>query len=282
MVDEIKGRLGPGAIVIDNGLLGVSPTEYTHCHASQMMFHVGSLAALTLLINGILSGPILSYLEMTKTPDAKVALLENVRSRVAAAAAETYAKLEANAAFAHHDHDEVHKHCRILQYHKDKHAAGADEEEANRTVCDEQMLINVREVFMCVVRADYWEQIEHHELPHDSDAALSLITSTDIAMDHVKEKLNDWVYLKETCVPPAGLVKFMRSGKIIKLDLEGEDAVRRWRELLGPTNSDVARQEKPASVRARYGKDVQRNCAHGSDSLKSAVRELELMFGSAS
>lgn len=79
-----------------------------------------------------------------------------------------------------------------------------------------------------------------------------------------------------------GLVKFMRSGKIIKLDLEGEDAVRRWRELLGPTNSDVARQEKPASVRARYGKDVQRNCAHGSDSLKSAVRELELMFGSAS
>jgi len=207
----LRGAVGLAlAIVIDNGLLGVSPTEYTHCHASQMMFHVGSLAALTLLINGILSGPILSYLEMTKTPDAKVALLENVRSRVAAAAAETYAKLEANAAFAHHDHDEVHKHCRILQYHKDKHAAGADEEEANRTVCDEQMLINVREVFMCVVRADYWEQIEHHELPHDSDAALSLITSTDIAMDHVKEKLNDWVYLKETCVPPAGLVKFMK------------------------------------------------------------------------
>ena len=78
------------------------------------------------------------------------------------------------------------------------------------------------------------------------------------------------------------LVKFMRSGKIIKFDLEGEDAVRRWRELLGPTDSEVARQEKPQSVRARYGKDVQRNCAHGSDSLKSAVRELELMFGSAS
>ena len=47
----LRGAVGLAlAIVIDNGLLGVSPTEYNHCHASQMMFHVGSLAALTLLI----------------------------------------------------------------------------------------------------------------------------------------------------------------------------------------------------------------------------------------
>lgn len=71
----------------------------------------------------------------------------------------------------------------------------------------------------------------------------------------------------------------MSSGKIVKLDLEGEAAVRRWRELIGPTNSEVARKEAPGSVRARYGKDVQRNAAHGSDSPKSAARELSLMFG---
>ena len=70
----------------------------------------------------------------------------------------------------------------------------------------------------------------------------------------------------------------MSSGEVIKMELEGKDAVRRWRELLGPTNSEVARQEATGSVRARYGKDVQRNAAHGSDSTVSAARELALMF----
>ena len=67
----------------------------------------------------------------------------------------------------------------------------------------------------------------------------------------------------------------------MKLDLEGESAVLRWRELIGPTSSEAARKDAPGSVRALYGKDVQRNAAHGSDSPKSAARELTLMFGSA-
>merc|ERR1719327_2114070 len=58
------------------------------------------------------------------------------------------------------------------------------------------------------------------------------------------------------------LVKFMTSGAIVKLDLEGESAVLRWRELIGPTSSEAARKDAPGSVRALYGKDVQRNAAH--------------------
>jgi NhaP-type Na+/H+ or K+/H+ antiporter len=226
----LRGAVGLAlAIVIDNGLLTVSPSQYNHCHASQMMFHVGSLASLTLLVNGILSGPILAYLEMTKTPEAKMALLENVRTRVAANAAATYKKIEENPNFSNHDHDEVHKYCGILRYHKDVSVAGAAaEDDSGRTVCDPQMLINVREVFMCVVRADYWEQIEHHELPHDSDAALSLITSTDVAMDHVGEKLNDWEGLKEACVPPKKLLKFMKwLDKILPDNVDWDDAILR-------------------------------------------------------
>mmetsp|Transcript_50466 Transcript_50466/g.116491 ORF Transcript_50466/g.116491 Transcript_50466/m.116491 type:complete len:196 (-) Transcript_50466:76-663(-) len=74
------------------------------------------------------------------------------------------------------------------------------------------------------------------------------------------------------------LVKFMSSGPVLKLELAGRDAVRRWRALLGPTNSAKARDAAPGSVRALFGSDAQCNAAHGSDGLDSAARELSLMF----
>lgn len=60
------------------------------------------------------------------------------------------------------------------------------------------------------------------------------------------------------------LVRFMSSDPVIKLELSGSDAVKRWRTLLGPTNSAVAREKAPKSVRALFGTDQQRNAAHGS------------------
>ena len=70
----------------------------------------------------------------------------------------------------------------------------------------------------------------------------------------------------------------MSSGAIVKLELSGEGAVATWREVIGPTSSEAAREKAPLSVRAKFGTDVQRNAAHGSDSLESAKRELALMF----
>jgi NhaP-type Na+/H+ or K+/H+ antiporter len=270
----LRGAVGLAlAIVIDNDLLNVSPSQYNHCNASQMMFHVGSLAALTLLVNGILSGPILNYLEMTKTPEAKVALLESVRNRVAASAAQTYKELEANPSFSNHDHEEVHKFCGILRYHKDVHAAGADEPE--RTECYAQMLINVREVFMSVVRADYWEQIERHELPHDSDAALNLITSTDIAMDHVHEKLNDWAFLKDACVPPPRLVKFLKwLDKMLPESSDWDDALLR--------HTIFARQESSVFITMAFvnaHKAAQKKVAafFGEDATADSPEEIQVI-----
>ena len=75
-----------------------------------------------------------------------------------------------------------------------------------------------------------------------------------------------------------GLVEFMSSGPVIKLELAGPDAIKTWRGLIGPTNSDKAREEAPDSVRALFGADGQRNAAHGSDAPESAARELGLMF----
>lgn len=74
------------------------------------------------------------------------------------------------------------------------------------------------------------------------------------------------------------LVKFMSSGPVLKMELAGPDAIKRWRAILGPTNSVTARDEAPDSIRAKFGKDNQQNAAHGSDAPKAAARELALMF----
>lgn len=75
-----------------------------------------------------------------------------------------------------------------------------------------------------------------------------------------------------------GMKQFMTSGPCIALALRARNAQKLWRKVLGPTDSDKARQQAPGSIRALYGTNGQKNACHGSDSLSSANRELNLMF----
>ena len=75
------------------------------------------------------------------------------------------------------------------------------------------------------------------------------------------------------------LIDFMTQRPIVAFEIMGSDAVARWREILGPTDSSVARQEAPGSIRAQFGTDTTQNACHGSDSPASAKREAEFFFG---
>lgn len=74
------------------------------------------------------------------------------------------------------------------------------------------------------------------------------------------------------------LSTFMTSGPALVLILEGVEAVAKWRTLMGPTNTEVASLEAPNSMRGRFGTDGTRNACHGSDSNKSAMRELDFWY----
>jgi len=71
------------------------------------------------------------------------------------------------------------------------------------------------------------------------------------------------------------LCQFMSSGPIVSLVLEGEDAIARWRDLMGPTDSTKA---GPDTVRGRYGTSVSRNAVHGSDAPSTAAVEIPFFF----
>lgn len=78
-----------------------------------------------------------------------------------------------------------------------------------------------------------------------------------------------------------GLQAYMTSGPILALEISGPDVINKWREIIGPTQKEVAVEKSPNSLRALYARSTTENLCHGSDSIDSAVRELTLVFGSA-
>jgi nucleoside-diphosphate kinase len=74
------------------------------------------------------------------------------------------------------------------------------------------------------------------------------------------------------------LSQFMTSDVCIGMELINQNAIPVWRELIGPTNSLTAKQEKPHSLRGLFGTDGTKNAVHGSDSEESARRELNFFF----
>jgi nucleoside-diphosphate kinase len=68
---------------------------------------------------------------------------------------------------------------------------------------------------------------------------------------------------------------FMQRTPVIALALEGEGAVARVRDLLGPTDS---RKAAPGTIRGDFGVDVMVNVCHASDSPETAAAELRRFF----
>ena len=71
------------------------------------------------------------------------------------------------------------------------------------------------------------------------------------------------------------LVEFMTSGPIVAMVIEGENAVRTYRELMGATNPKEA---LPGTVRRDFAGDVEKNIVHGSDAPETAAQEIRFFF----
>ena len=76
----------------------------------------------------------------------------------------------------------------------------------------------------------------------------------------------------------ADLVKFMTSGPVVVCVLEGDGAIARWRELMGPTDSKKAPK---GTIRGDFGTDVERNASHGSDAPETARVEISYFFNAS-
>lgn len=73
------------------------------------------------------------------------------------------------------------------------------------------------------------------------------------------------------------LVHFMTRSKVVVLVLEREDAINKYREVIGATNPDKAAE---GTVRKLYGKNLEENAVHGSDAPETAAFEIGWFFAS--
>ena len=71
------------------------------------------------------------------------------------------------------------------------------------------------------------------------------------------------------------LTEFMSSGKCVVIALQKEDAVNKWRELIGATDPAEADE---GTIRKDYASSLGENAVHGADSNENAVREIGFFF----
>jgi len=71
------------------------------------------------------------------------------------------------------------------------------------------------------------------------------------------------------------LVTFMMSGPVVVQVLEGDDAVAKYRDVMGATNPANA---APGTIRKLFAESIEANSVHGSDSLDNAEREIAFFF----
>jgi nucleoside-diphosphate kinase len=74
----------------------------------------------------------------------------------------------------------------------------------------------------------------------------------------------------------SSLTAFMSSGPAVVMVLEREEAIAKWREIMGATNPANA---APGTLRKEFATSVERNIVHGSDAPETAAFEIAYFFG---
>ena len=105
------------------------------------------------------------------------------------------------------------------------------------------------------------------------EAGLRVIASRRIRMSQAQAEAFYGVHRERPFF--ADLVSFMTSGPVVVQVLEGEDAVKRNRDIMGATNPA---QAEPGTIRKELAESIEANSVHGSDSEENAATEIAFFF----
>ena len=105
------------------------------------------------------------------------------------------------------------------------------------------------------------------------NAGLRVVASKRLKLDQAKASQFYEVHKERPFFQ--SLCDFMCSGPIVVQVLEGENAVKRNREIMGATNPDEAAD---GTIRKKYALSLEKNSVHGSDSLENAKIEISHFF----
>jgi nucleoside-diphosphate kinase len=110
-------------------------------------------------------------------------------------------------------------------------------------------------------------------LQHIEDAGLRIVACRKLRL--TRSQARAFYAVHEGKPFYEALVAFMTEGPIFAQVLEADGAVGRYREVMGATDARTAAE---GTIRRRFGRDVQRNAVHGSDSTENAAKEIAFFF----
>ena len=110
---------------------------------------------------------------------------------------------------------------------------------------------------------------------------ISLIEASNLVIKHMKmlqlsiEQAENFYRIHKDRDFYSKLIEYMTSGCVVVLALEGDNAIKVYRDLMGSTNPLEA---KEGTIRRLYGTNITHNSVHGSDSLENAIIEIDFFF----
>jgi hypothetical protein len=164
----------------------------------RFVFLIGGGAACTLLFLGTTSKFVLDSLGLIKTPQSVEVLQQVMKRRITLKVQMDYMEMNKNNT-SKTDKKMVSKFVSALRSSTD-----AVEKPHN----DEELKV-IREVFLHIVRSEYWDLIEKGEIPEHSTAATHLLASIEAAMDDCPTGLSDWSIVQKSFQEGSGCIAKM-------------------------------------------------------------------------
>jgi nucleoside-diphosphate kinase len=126
---------------------------------------------------------------------------------------------------------------------------------------------------LCIIKPDAVKNGFENEINQKITASgLEIVKSKKISLS---EEIAKNFYNEHASKPFfSELVEFIISGEVIIQVLQGENAIKSYRALMGATNPEEAEE---GTLRKLFAESLSRNAVHGSDSQESAVREIAIM-----
>ncbi len=127
---------------------------------------------------------------------------------------------------------------------------------------------------LCIIKPDaVGANLTGQILDHIERSGLCIVAMRMLRLTTAKAEAFYAVHRERPFFEP--LVAFMTSGRVVVAALEGEDAIARYRKLMGATNPEEA---DPGTLRKQFASDIERNAVHGSDAPETARTEIAFFF----
>ena len=141
---------------------------------------------------------------------------------------------------------------------------------------EKDLRVNMNEYTLSIIKPDAVKRNligKINSIIESSD--LKIVAQKMILLSSVEAKIFYGVHKERSFFND--LCKYMISGPIVIQVLKGKNAIKKYREIMGSTNPENAEEN---TIRKLFGKSVEENSVHGSDSNQNAKTEINFFFSS--